>query len=287
MYASQLYAEIPYADNPLVIILSSEFADGAEMPLSTCDPSIGGSGESPQLSWTAVPTTVEYAIKMIDLDAGNAVQWTCIHIPPAVLLLAHDASPIYTEPNAYLGPAPPIDTTHHYEFTVYALASIPVVPALPTDAQFSTAMSLAGIITSDTLTGIVFNSQSETIVAVPASPYVCTIGMPIAPITITVNDANAGATVTTRLVSGALPAGLSLSVALPHAAVVPYNMTITGTPTTLGLSAIVYSADDGDVHPPPQLSLSFSVIPGGAIPLVMGQLPLSIFGWRGGRQRIR
>lgn len=114
------------------------------------------------------------------------------------------------------------------------------------------------------------NSQ-ETITDSPGSPYNFTTGVAIAPITITCDDPDGGAT-TLSLVSGSLPAGLSLSHALPRTAAVPFNTTITGTPTLAGVSTLVFRNDDG-IGLVSEITISITVTD--AVVVVRGDQPLS------------
>ena len=93
-----------------------------------------------------------------------------------------------------------------------------------------------------------------TITAVPATPYRFVKDVAIAPIVITVDDLDGG-NVQMSYVSGALPPGLTLDTVLPFTGAVPYDVIISGTPTTLGLYTVTYrSATD-----PADLVLDFVI----------------------------
>lgn len=102
-----------------------------------------------------------------------------------------------------------------------------------------------------------FINIQETLSVNPASPYSLTEGAVIAPITLTADDLDGGST-TLRLVAGSLPPGLVLSQALPYTAAVPFNVTITGTPTTSGVYSVTYENDDG-ISVTDQETLNFTV----------------------------
>jgi len=121
-------------------VSSTSFADGAEIPAKYT----GGTGVSPQLSWTGAPaTTMSYVLIMHDTDAstdgtvtGDITHWVVWNLPAATTSLAEGgpvpagAGQLSLRGAQYMGPAPPAGHPyHHYIFTVYALSSTLDVPA--------------------------------------------------------------------------------------------------------------------------------------------------------------
>ena len=108
-------------------VRSSSFAEGSTIPTRyTCD----GDDDSPELSWSGVPSGAkELALVVDDPKAGHYVHWTVVGIPPTVTGAAEDEEPEGgTElPNSagdddWMGPCPPEgDGVHDYLFAVYAL----------------------------------------------------------------------------------------------------------------------------------------------------------------------
>lgn len=102
---------------------------------------------SPQLSWGAVPNTRSYAVIMEDPDAkplAPIVHWLIWNIPGSLTQLAQgvqkqgrlsDPDGVLQGRNTrgslgYTGPHPPIgELEHHYHIEVFALDTIPAVPA--------------------------------------------------------------------------------------------------------------------------------------------------------------
>src|SRR6185436_3682710 len=78
-------------------VSSTSFADGAEIPAKN----VGGTGVSPQLSWTGAPaTTMSYVIIMHDTDAsqdqtvnGDITHWIVWNIPAATTSMAEGSAP--------------------------------------------------------------------------------------------------------------------------------------------------------------------------------------------------
>jgi Raf kinase inhibitor-like YbhB/YbcL family protein len=111
-------------------VSSGAFSADSPIPTdNTCD----GVNQSPQLSWTAVPTTVKsIAVVVDDPDApsGTFTHWIVWNIKPEMRLLGpggggglgggqqgtNDMDKV-----GYSGPCPPKGKVHHYRFTVYGL----------------------------------------------------------------------------------------------------------------------------------------------------------------------
>ena len=136
-------------------LTSSAIRDGYSIPSKyTCD----GSDYNPELSVSDVPANARsLVVTVIDKDDSDKVHWTMWNIPVCETI-EKDSAPGTIgnndfKNNCYNGPCPPRDeSTHRYEFTVYALdADI----RLPTGSSYSQLMSaIAGhILDSDTITG--------------------------------------------------------------------------------------------------------------------------------------
>jgi Raf kinase inhibitor-like YbhB/YbcL family protein len=113
----------------MITVTSPDFVDGATIPRPyTCD----GQGISPDLRWSGVPAdSVALALVVEDPDAPNGTftHWVVVDIDPAVTALAAGAPPPGARqlPNSsgraiYSPACPPAGSTHHYRFTLYALA---------------------------------------------------------------------------------------------------------------------------------------------------------------------
>jgi len=104
-------------------------ADGPIPRRFTCQ----GDGVSPELDWTGVPAgTTTLALLVVDPDApidNGFTHWVLTGIDPAAGRLAEgttDGTPGDSSRGSpgYTGPCPP-SGTHHYVFTLYALAAPP------------------------------------------------------------------------------------------------------------------------------------------------------------------
>jgi Raf kinase inhibitor-like YbhB/YbcL family protein len=110
-------------------VTSPVLRNGAAMPARyTCD----GVDVSPPLRWTGVPRgTGSFALVVDDPDApgGTFTHWLVWNVPASARSLpaAVSASRYVQGRNgfgriAYGGPCPPAGSTHHYRFTLYAVA---------------------------------------------------------------------------------------------------------------------------------------------------------------------
>lgn len=119
----------PGVDAPdLIAVTSPAFRDGQQVPERfTCD----GDETSPPLRWTGVPDDAKaLALVVDDPDDpdGIFVHWVVLDIPVDVRSVGAGDAPRGSvqavnsagDPS-YAGPCPP-SGTHHYRFTVYALA---------------------------------------------------------------------------------------------------------------------------------------------------------------------
>jgi Raf kinase inhibitor-like YbhB/YbcL family protein len=109
---------------------SPAFADNGAIPRRfTCQ----GDSVSPELDWTGVPAgTSTLALVVVDPDApidNGFTHWVLTDIDPAAGKLAEGTTAGTAGDSSrggpgYTGPCPP-SGTHHYVFTLYALASPP------------------------------------------------------------------------------------------------------------------------------------------------------------------
>jgi Raf kinase inhibitor-like YbhB/YbcL family protein len=111
-------------------LTSPAFADNAAIPRRF---SCQGEGVSPELDWTGVPAgTTTLALLVVDPDAPidhGFTHWVLTGIDPAAGRLAEGTAAGTPGDSSrgspgYTGPCPPTGT-HHYVFTLYALAAPP------------------------------------------------------------------------------------------------------------------------------------------------------------------
>ena len=116
----------PQTAPPAPLTLVAPWVDGAAIPdRHTC----AGEGFSPPLSWSDVPLgTVELALSVVDLDAGQYVHWLVYGVGPGSSGTAEEVAPDgalewtnSTGTPAWAPPCPPSGETHRYVFTLYAL----------------------------------------------------------------------------------------------------------------------------------------------------------------------
>jgi Raf kinase inhibitor-like YbhB/YbcL family protein len=127
---------------------SSDFANGARLPLAQVHTRCGGQNRSPALRWTGAPaTTRSFALTLFDPDAGGGAgfwHWLMFDIPASTTELPEGAGglPKGVEQadngfgdSGYGGACPPPGSgTHHYQFTVYALGTPQIPLGANTDA---------------------------------------------------------------------------------------------------------------------------------------------------------
>ena len=113
---------------------SPAFTDGGTIPRQfTCE----GADQSPPLAWSGVPagtTTLSLVVEDPDASNGTFVHWTVSGIPPSTASIAAGQVPAGASQGRntrgatrYTGPCPPSGQTHHYLFTLKALAGSSVV----------------------------------------------------------------------------------------------------------------------------------------------------------------
>ena len=136
----------------MLTVTSTSFADGAEIPAKYA----GGTGISPQLSWTGAPEgTAAYVLVMHDVDvavpagnlAGDITHWVVYNIPTTTTSIPEGgpipsgAGQLSMRGPQYMGPAPPAGHPfHHYVFQIYALNAPLALQAGATRADIEKAM---------------------------------------------------------------------------------------------------------------------------------------------------
>lgn len=143
---------------PRLTLASGAFAAGDAIPRRfTCD----GADVSPDLSWTGVPDAAGSLVLLVDdPDARDFAHWIVYALPPTVSHLEAGAgaasSHLAQGTNdfgrvGYGGPCPP-SGTHHYRFTLYALAEPLGLSGAPRAAAVRAALDKSRILGAVTLT---------------------------------------------------------------------------------------------------------------------------------------
>lgn len=140
---------------PQFTLTSADMTDGAPLFAAQFGVDAGGSGQSPQLSWSGFPPeTRSFAITVYDPDAPTGSgfwHWAVANLPVSLTSLPTDAGspssealppealvlPNETRQAAFAGAGPPEGTgTHRYQFIVHAVD----VPTLDLDPQSTPAV---------------------------------------------------------------------------------------------------------------------------------------------------
>jgi len=138
---------------------STAFAAGAPIPREyTCD----GANISPALSWTGAPAgTAALVLVVDDPDARGFVHWLVLDLPAADGGLPRGVAPGADPPQqgrndfghvGWGGPCPP-SGTHHYRFTLTALAAPLGLADHPGGTAVKSALAKANVLGSVTLGG--------------------------------------------------------------------------------------------------------------------------------------
>lgn len=141
------------------VLSSPAFADGSAIPReSSCD----GADVSPELDWVGTPAgAAAFVLAVTDSDAGGFVHWLILDLPGADGTLQRGLSPSADSPQqgrngfgrvGWGGPCPP-SGTHHYRFTLTALAAPLGLPGNPDGASVRFALARAHVLGAATLTG--------------------------------------------------------------------------------------------------------------------------------------
>ncbi len=154
---------MPGSEAPLMSsglsLTSTAFIDGAPIPVEfTCR----GADASPPLAWSGVPAGTGAIVLFVDdPDGRDWVHWSVLDLPardgslPRGVLSSAD--PPQQGRNdfgryGYGGPCPP-SGTHHYRFTLYALAAPLGLPGHPDGVTVRSALARAAVLARVTLTG--------------------------------------------------------------------------------------------------------------------------------------
>jgi Raf kinase inhibitor-like YbhB/YbcL family protein len=146
------------APQPMALI-SPAFDEGQPIPQEyTCH----GSDVSPGLKWSGVPAGVGALVLLVDdPDGRDWVHWSVLDLPGNDGELPKSVDPNSDRPQqgqndfhkpGYGGPCPP-SGTHHYRFTLYALAAPVGLPGHPDGAAVRKALAAATVVDKVTLTG--------------------------------------------------------------------------------------------------------------------------------------
>ncbi len=140
-------------------LTSSAFADGAPIPV---EHSCRGADVSPPLAWSGVPAGAGALVLFVDdPDGRDWVHWSVLDLAPRDGSLAagilSSADPPQQGRNdfgryGYGGPCPP-SGTHHYRFTLYALAEPLGLPGHPDGSTVRGALARATVLAQTTLVG--------------------------------------------------------------------------------------------------------------------------------------
>lgn len=144
---------------PKFALSSPAFDDGQPIPRHyTCH----GSDVSPALDWQGTPSSAGALVLFVDdPDGRDWVHWIVLDLPGADGRLAEGVDPRADTPQqgtndfrkvGYGGPCPP-SGTHHYRFTLYALAAPLGLPGHPGGDEVRRALRDATVIDKVTLTG--------------------------------------------------------------------------------------------------------------------------------------
>jgi Raf kinase inhibitor-like YbhB/YbcL family protein len=105
-------------------VTSPAFTSGAALPrVNSCD----GTGSAPTLAWTGIPVGAKaVAVVVDDPDANHFLQWLVVGLPPAAGTVPDHGANVSELDNTggtrgWAPLCPPAGSTHHYDFTVYAL----------------------------------------------------------------------------------------------------------------------------------------------------------------------
>ena len=140
-------------------LASSSFGQNGAIPAQfTCH----GADRSPALAWSGMPAgTKALVLLVVDPDANAFVHWTVLDLKPTTTGLPRGVAPTATAIQqgrndfgnvGYGGPCPP-SGTHHYRFTLSALAAPLKLAGHPSGAAVRTALAAATVLGRATLIG--------------------------------------------------------------------------------------------------------------------------------------
>jgi Raf kinase inhibitor-like YbhB/YbcL family protein len=140
-------------------ISSPAFAEDAAIPTEyTCK----GADVSPELAWSGVPDGATALVLFVDdPDGRDWVHWSVLDLDPTSTGLPRGVPPSASSPQqgrndfgnvGYGGPCPP-SGTHHYRFTLTALAAPLGLDGHPDGAAVRAALRAATKLATSTLVG--------------------------------------------------------------------------------------------------------------------------------------
>jgi Raf kinase inhibitor-like YbhB/YbcL family protein len=149
----------PPASRSALALTSTAFGDGDPIPSEfTCH----GDDASPPLAWRGVPSgTAALVLFVDDPDGGDWVHWSVLDLAGRDGELPRAVTPSADRPQqgrndfgkvGYGGPCPP-SGTHHYRFTLYALAAPLGLEGHPDGAAVRRALAGATVLEKVTLVG--------------------------------------------------------------------------------------------------------------------------------------
>jgi Raf kinase inhibitor-like YbhB/YbcL family protein len=140
-------------------LTSTAFEEGQPIPATY---SCHGADVSPALSWQGVPADAKALVLFVDdPDGRDWVHWSVLDLPARDGELPEGVGPGADTPQqgrndfgkvGYGGPCPP-SGTHHYRFTLYALAKPLRLDGHPDGMALRTALKAATVLAKVTLTG--------------------------------------------------------------------------------------------------------------------------------------
>jgi Raf kinase inhibitor-like YbhB/YbcL family protein len=149
-------------------LTSTDITAGGAIPSAQLYPRCGGRNISPQLAWSGAPrTTQSFVLTMIDVDVKPSQwsHWIVVELPATVSSLPQGVESLPGSAKAlvsnfgdaaYAGPCPPKGSgVHHYQFTIWALATITIALTPDEKATDVTALLSKCAIDHASLTGFI------------------------------------------------------------------------------------------------------------------------------------
>jgi Raf kinase inhibitor-like YbhB/YbcL family protein len=143
---------VPTPASRLSLTTAAFHVNGVIPAKFTCD----GRDVSPAMAWTGTPAGTKWLVLLVDdIDAGDFTHWIAYAISPGTTRLAEGAGAANSTQLAqgtndfgrvgYGGPCPP-SGTHHYVFTLYALAAPLGLDGSPNGAAVHAALAHADVL---------------------------------------------------------------------------------------------------------------------------------------------
>ena len=149
----------PSAASAAFTLTSTAFGEGGAIPSEfSCD----GANVSPPLSWAGVPAGAASLVLVVDdPDARGFVHWIVLDLPGTDGTLPEGVAPTAATPQqgradfgdvGWGGPCPP-SGTHHYRFTLTAIAAPLGLSGQPSGEDVAAALAAANVLGQAILTG--------------------------------------------------------------------------------------------------------------------------------------